>query len=136
MNERMTARTGGAGESFTEYARLLGVRDFKVLDPSGDKIGKIDDVFVGADGQPRYLAVKMGFLGTKMTFLPVQLVERIAPDDEAVFVWIPKDTAKDGPAFDRDYEFTTEDEVQIWQYYGLGEPVYVVTEFIVWEEAS
>jgi hypothetical protein len=136
MNERMTQDTAGAQGSFTEYGRLLDVRDYKVLDPAGEKIGKVDDMFVGTDGQPRYLAVRMGFLGTKSTILPVQLVNGIDTDDEVVFVTIPKDMAKDGPAFDRDYEFTTEDEVQIWQYYGLGEPVYVVTEFIVWEQAS
>ena len=136
MNDRNTPRSGGITGSFTEYARLREMRGYAVLDPAGDKIGKVDDVFVGADGQPRYLGVRMGLFGTKMTFLPVQLVERIDPDEAAVIVTITKDTAKAGPVFERDHTFTPEDEVQVWQAYGLGEPVYVVTEVMVWEEAS
>ena len=126
MNERNTPRSGGIPGSFAEYGRLREMRGYAVLDTVGDKIGKIDDVFVGADGQPRYLGVSMGLFGTKMTFLPVQLVEGIDTNEEA----------KSGPVFERDHRFTPEDEAQIWQYYGLGEPVYVVTEVLVWEEAS
>ena len=47
-----------------------------------------------------------------------------------------KDVAKDGPVFDRDHEFTSQNEAAIWSYYGLGEPTYVVTEVFLWEEAS
>ena len=136
MNERNTPRSGGIPGSFAEYGRLREMRGFAVLDTVGDKIGKIDDVFVGADGQPRYLGVSMGLFGTKMTFLPVQLVEGIDTNEEAVIVTITKETAKSGPVFERDHRFAPEDEAQIWQYYGLGEPVYVVTEVLVWEEAS
>jgi hypothetical protein len=115
---------------------LLQVKGCTVADPNGDKIGKVDDLFTGRDRQPRYLGVKMGFLGTKMTFIPIQLVTNVDPTDKSVTVAVTKELAKDGPVFDRDHEFTSQDEAAVWNYYGLGEPAYVMTEMLLWEEAS
>ena len=52
-------------------------------DPNEEKIGKVDDIYVGGDRQPRYLGVKMGFLGAKMTFIPVQLVSDVDLNEKA-----------------------------------------------------
>jgi hypothetical protein len=93
-------------------------------------------VFVGGDQQARCVGVKMRLLGTKMTVIPVQLVSRMDPNERTVWVSMPKDVARSGPVFERDHEFTPEDEQQIWDYYGLGEPLYRVTEIFVWREAS
>jgi len=137
MAERRTddqMRTGSTAQQGSNG--LLQVKGYTVYDPNGDKIGKVDDVFVGRDRQPRYLGVKMGLFGTKMTFMPIQLVTNVNPDDESATVAVTKDMAKDGPVFDRDHQFTSEDEIAIWNYYGLGEPTYVVTEVLVWEQAS
>ena len=123
-----TAQQGSGG--------LVQVKGYEVDDPNGDKIGKVDDIFVGRDRQPRYLGVKMGLFGTKMTFLPIQLVTSVNPDERVVRVAVTKDVAKDGPVFDRDHQFTSEDETATWNYYGLGEPTWVMTELLLWEEAS
>jgi hypothetical protein len=115
---------------------LLQVKGYTVTDLNGEKVGKVDDLFTGRDRQPRYLGVKMGFLGTKMTFIPIQLVTNVDPSEKAVTVAVTKDMAKEGPVFERDHEFNTQDEAAIWNYYGLGEPAYVMTEMLIWEEAS
>ena len=48
--------------------RFTAVEDqyagYTVYDPDGDKIGKVDDLFLDENDQPEYLGVKMGFLGT------------------------------------------------------------------------
>ncbi len=117
-------------------AGLLQAKGFTVADPNGEKIGKVDDIFTGRDRRPRYLAATMGLFGTKMTFIPIQLVTDVDIAEKVVVVAVTKDTAKDGPVFDRDHEFISEDETAIWDYYGLGEPSYVITEILLWEEAS
>ena len=91
---------------------------YEVYDQSGSKIGKVDDLFVDDSGQPEYVGVKTGLLGTSSTLIPWQL----ATVDEAngrIDVSVDKETAKDGPTFDDDREITPEFEQQVYSYYGL-----------------
>ena len=136
MTERQMHTTGSSTTGSEDFGYLFEAQDFKVLDPNEEKIGKIDEVYVGSDNKPRYLAVKMGFLGTNMTFLPVQLITRVDPDNKVVYVSVTKDMAKDAPGFDRDHQFSSEDEALIWKHYGLGRPVYVETEILIWRQPS
>src|SRR4028119_275757 len=48
---------------------------YTVYDSDGDKIGKVDDLFVDENDQPEYIGVKMGLLGTRSTLIPWQMVE-------------------------------------------------------------
>ncbi|HEX5851437.1 MAG TPA: PRC-barrel domain-containing protein, partial [Rubrobacter sp.] len=62
----------------TEYEhrsdRFTAVEDqyagYTVVDESGTKIGKVDDLFVDENDQPEYFGVNMGFLGTSSTLIP------------------------------------------------------------------
>ncbi len=110
----------------TEYEersdRFTAIEDrfagYEVYDQSGSKIGKVDDLFVDESDQPEYIGVKMGFLGTHSTLIPME----IATVDEAtsrIEVATDKETAKNGPAFDDDREITPEFEQQVYSYYGL-----------------
>ena len=91
---------------------------YTVYDQTGEKIGKVDDLFVDENDNPEYLGVKMGFLGTSSTLIPWQLatVEEAASRIE---VATQKETAKNGPAFDDDQEITPEFENEVHSYYGL-----------------
>jgi uncharacterized protein (TIGR02271 family) len=91
---------------------------YEVYDPSGEKIGKVDDLFVDENDQPEYIGVKMGFLGTSSTLIPVGIAT-IDSDRGFIEVSQPKSTVKDGPAFDDDQEVTPEYEEQVRSYYGL-----------------
>src|SRR3712207_510702 len=42
---------------------------YEVYDQNGEKIGKVDDLFVDESDQPEYIGVKMGFLGTSSTLI-------------------------------------------------------------------
>src|SRR3712207_1605063 len=92
---------------------------YEVYDQSGEKIGKVDDLFVDESEQPEYIGVKMGFLGMSSTLIPWQLV---TPDESSgrLTAATSKDTAKNGPAFDDDREITPEFEQQVYSYYGLS----------------
>ena len=92
---------------------------YTVVDQSGEKIGKVDDLFLDEDDQPEYFGVKMGFLGTSSTLIPADIA---TTNNEQGFIEVsqPKSTVKDGPAFDEDREITPEYENEVRSYYGLG----------------
>ncbi|CAA9530444.1 MAG: hypothetical protein AVDCRST_MAG05-4376 [uncultured Rubrobacteraceae bacterium] len=92
---------------------------YTVYDNGGSKIGKVDDLFLDENDQPEYIGVKMGFLGTSSTLIPMEM----ATTDESagtITVSTDKETAKNGPAFNDDHEITPEYENEVRSYYGLG----------------
>ena len=91
---------------------------YEVYDRNGEKIGKVDDLFVDENDNPEYIGVKIGFLGTSSTLIPMDLV---TVDESAgrLDVATDKETAKNGPAFDDDREITPDYENQVYSYYGL-----------------
>jgi uncharacterized protein (TIGR02271 family) len=91
---------------------------YEVYDPTGSKIGRVDDLFVDEGDQPEYLGVKIGLLGTKSTLIPWELVE-VREDEGRIIAALDKDRVKDGPAFDDDKEITHEFENEVYSYYGL-----------------
>ena len=93
--------------------------NYTVVDRSGEKIGKVDDLFLDENDQPEYFGVKMGFLGTSSTLIPADIT---TVDEERGFVEVSqsKDSVKNGPAFDDDREITPEYENEVRSYYGLG----------------
>jgi uncharacterized protein (TIGR02271 family) len=103
--------------------RFTAVEDqyagYTVVDESGTKIGKVDDLFLDENDKPEYFGVKMGFLGTSSTLIPVDIT---TTDDERGIIEVsqPKGTVQDGPAFDDDREITPEYENEVRSYYGLS----------------
>src|SRR3712207_3568232 len=92
---------------------------YEVYDPDGEKIGKVDDLFVDEQDNPEYIGVKMGFLGTSSTLIPWGVVNSTDDEGRRIIVSVDKAKAKDGPAFDDDREITPEFEKQVYSYYGL-----------------
>jgi uncharacterized protein (TIGR02271 family) len=92
---------------------------YTVYDNAGSKIGKVDDLFLDENDSPEYIGVKMGFLGTKSTLIPM---EAATVDESAGAITVSSDgeTVKNGPAFDDDREITAEYENEVRSYYGLG----------------
>ena len=92
---------------------------YAVYDPAGQKIGKVDDLFVDQSDEPEYIGVKMGFLGTRSTLIPWDAVSTTDDEGRAITVDIDKNKAKNGPTFDDDREITPEFEEEVYSYYGL-----------------
>src|SRR5215218_1158945 len=93
---------------------------YEVFDQVGEKIGKVDDLFVDESDQPEYIGVKIGFLGTSSTLIPWEAVSSTDDEGRTITVATDKDTAKNGPSFDDDREITPEFEQQVYSYYGLS----------------
>src|ERR687893_1561061 len=91
---------------------------YEVYDRNGEKIGKVDDLFVDEHDQPEYIGVKMGFLGTRSTLIPWE-VARVDENDHRIEVLVDKAQAKEGPSFNDDEDITPEYEEQVYSHYGL-----------------
>jgi uncharacterized protein (TIGR02271 family) len=92
---------------------------YTVYDQAGEKIGKVDDLFLDESDSPEYIGVKMGFLGTRSTLIPWGAVSSTDDEGRAITVATDKDTAKNSPTFDDDKEITPEFENEVYSYYGL-----------------
>ncbi len=96
-------------------------KDYTVYDRHYEKVGKVDDLFVDENDRPEYIGVKMGFLGTKSTLIPIELV-RINDRRELVEVAADEETIKGAPTFDNDSDITPEYEHGVYGYFGLQPP--------------
>src|SRR5918998_1325404 len=92
--------------------------DYTVYDRNGEKIGKVDDLFVDENDTPEYLGVKMGFLGTRSTLIPWE-VATVDENDRRIEVSVDKAQAKEGPSFNDDEDITPDYEEQVYSHYGL-----------------
>jgi hypothetical protein len=91
---------------------------YKVYDNQGDKIGKVDDLFVDESDNEEYIGVKLGLFGTKSTLIPMDIV-RVNEADKAIEVSDSKDHVQDAPTFGDDDEVTAEYEDRIRSHFGL-----------------
>jgi sporulation protein YlmC with PRC-barrel domain len=92
--------------------------DYKVYDNRGDKIGKVDDLFVDESDNEEYIGVKLGLFGMKSTLIPMEIV-RVNEAEKAIEVSDSKDRVKDAPTFGDDDEVTSEYEDRIRSHFGL-----------------
>src|SRR5919202_1882897 len=92
---------------------------YEVYDRNGQKIGKVDDLFVDEHDQPEYVGVKMGFLGLEGTSLIPMELTRVDERDRRIEVPVDKDTVKEGPSFNDDEDITPEYEERVYSHYGL-----------------
>jgi hypothetical protein len=91
---------------------------YKVYDNRGEKIGKVDDLFIDEADREEYVGVKMGFFGRKSTLIPMDIV-RVNEADRALEVSESKDHVKNAPSFDDDEDITHEYEERIRSHFGL-----------------
>jgi len=104
--------------------RFTGIEDqyagYEVYDRNGEKIGKVDDLFVDESNQPEYIGVKMGFLGLEGTSLIPWELTRVNEEGHRIEVSVDRAQVKEGPSFDDDEDITPEYEERVRGHYGLG----------------
>jgi uncharacterized protein (TIGR02271 family) len=93
---------------------------YEVYDRNGEKIGKVDDLFVDENDQPEYLGVKMGFLGLEGTSLIPWELTRVNGEGHRIEVSVEKAQVKEGPSFNDDEDITPQYENEVRSHYGLG----------------
>jgi uncharacterized protein (TIGR02271 family) len=108
-------RGGGYDEILERYSK------YEVYDRDGDKIGKVDELFLDENDRAEYLGVKMGFLGLEGTGLIPLEAAQVNEGERRIEVSADKETVKNGPSYSGDDDITPEYEERIRSHYGLGE---------------
>src|SRR4028118_705802 len=93
---------------------------YEVYDRDGDKIGKVDELFVDENDTLAYLGVKMGLLGLGGSALVPWEAARVNEGDRRIEVLADKETIKNGPSYEDDQEITPEYEERVHGHYGLS----------------
>jgi uncharacterized protein YrrD len=109
----MTDDQGQASWSLAEWhGRML-------LDRDGEKIGKLQDVYVDVEtDEPQFATVKEGFIGRHLTFVPLGGVQ-IGPDHLQVSV--TKEQVRSAPDIEmHGEELSQADESTLYHHYELN----------------
>ena len=97
--------------------RLLQFRGQNVFDADGDKIGKVDEIYLDAEtNEPEWALVNTGLFGSKSTFVPLR--DATEADGE-LRVRFDKATVKDAPRIDTDGELSQREESDLYRHYGM-----------------
>jgi uncharacterized protein (TIGR02271 family) len=98
-----------------EIDRVQGATAY---DNSGEKIGKVDQVYLDdQSGEPTWVTVNTGLFGTSTTFVPL---EGATFDGDDLRVGYDKDRVKDAPRIDVDQHLERDQEDELYRYYGLS----------------
>src|SRR5687767_9585430 len=96
---------------------LLAKRGEDLCDSTGDKLGKLEEIYLDAEtGAPEWALVNTGLFGTKSTFVPLR-----DATDEGGSLRVPyeKSQVKDAPKVDPDGELSQDQEAELYRHYGL-----------------
>jgi PRC-barrel domain len=90
-----------------------------LLDRNGDKIGKLQDVYVDVEtDEPQFGTVKEGLIGRHLTFVPLAGLQ-IGPDD--LQVTVTKDQVKSAPEIEmHGEELSQADESTLYHHFEMN----------------
>ena len=97
---------------------VLSWRGQNLVDSNGDKIGKIEEIYLDADSNnPEWALVTTGLFGTKQSFVPIQ---DATPGENGDGIRVPfeKATVKDAPTVDPDGKLSEQEEADLYRHYG------------------
>jgi uncharacterized protein (TIGR02271 family) len=100
-----------------EVEVILGWRGRPVVDGDGDRIGKLDEIYVDREtGKPEFAVVDLGLLGLKSRLVPLA---GAASAEEKIKVPYTQEQVKEAPDLELDGEPKPEDEAKLYRHYGL-----------------
>jgi uncharacterized protein (TIGR02271 family) len=100
-----------------ETSEVTHWRGRTMIASDGDKIGKIDEIYLDEEtGRPEWALVNTGLLGTKSNFVPLI---GATSEGEEVRVEHTKDQVKDAPGVDPDGQLSQQEEATLYRHYGL-----------------
>jgi sporulation protein YlmC with PRC-barrel domain len=83
----------------------------------GEKLGKVDGVYIDNETQrPEWAAVKSGLFGTHISLVPLATAD-VSGDE--LRVPFDKDTLKGAPHHDPDRELSPQQEIELFEHYGI-----------------
>ena len=95
---------------------VLSWRGQDMVDSSGDKIGKIEEIYLDAETDaPEWAVVTTGLFGSKQSFVPIGDATSAG---DGIRVPFEKATVKDAPKVDPDGRLSQEEERELYRHYG------------------
>ena len=99
------------------HANLADWRGKDILDRDGEKIGKLEDVYVDTETDvEEFGTVKEGLISKHLTFVPLH---EVTASPDYLQVWVSKSLVKDAPNIDTDGELSPDEEEGVYRHYGL-----------------
>jgi sporulation protein YlmC with PRC-barrel domain len=92
---------------------------YGVYDNAGEKIGKVDDLFIDEADREEYIGVKMGLFGLSgKTLIPMEIAH-VDEQQRRIEVDASKDQVKNAPHYSDDDDIDHEFEARIREHFGL-----------------
>ena len=99
-------------------AKLGDSRGNDDLDREGEKIGKLEDVFVDTETDlEEFGTIKEGLISKHLTFVPLH---EVTASPDYIQVRVSKSLVKDAPNMDTEAEISSLDEAGLYRHYGLS----------------
>jgi uncharacterized protein (TIGR02271 family) len=100
-----------------ELTEAYDYRGRTLVDPQGDKIGQVEEIYLDTQTHlPEWALVHTGLLGKRSHFVPLR---DAGASGEEVRVSFDKETIKDAPSIEPEGELTQEEEARLYSHYGL-----------------
>ncbi|MFF4599600.1 PRC and DUF2382 domain-containing protein [Amycolatopsis sp. NPDC001319] len=94
--------------------------DSAVVDPDGNKIGKVGNVYLAdTTREPEWITVKTGLFGSKESFVPLSGAN---VDNDGIHVNVAKDQVSEAPRIDADGHLSSTESAELYRHYGLPMP--------------
>jgi uncharacterized protein (TIGR02271 family) len=92
---------------------------YEIYDEDGERIGKLDDLFVDEDDNPEYVGVRTETLGTSSALIPADVIT-VDDSSRRMVVSRSKGVVEAGPTYGAHEEVTPEFEERVRSHYGLA----------------
>jgi sporulation protein YlmC with PRC-barrel domain len=100
-----------------EKERMLQFRGEELTDREGEKIGRIEEIYLDADsGEPEWVLVHTGLFGSKRNFVPLAGATEL---EGQLRVPLEKATVKDAPQIELNGQLTKDEEAALYKHYGV-----------------
>jgi PRC-barrel domain len=97
--------------------RMLEFRGEDLSDRAGEKVGRIEEIYLDADsGEPEWALIHTGLFGSKRTFVPLA---GATENDGQLRVPLEKSTVKDAPQVEPNGQLTKPEEAKLYRHYGM-----------------
>jgi uncharacterized protein (TIGR02271 family) len=112
---------GVTGKQRDDRFETLGERyaSYEVYNQDGERLGKVDHLFLDEDDQPEYVGVETGLLGSKAVLIPAEVIMTY-DEQRRMMVSRPRSLVEVGPSFRDQGEVTPGFEERVRRHYGLS----------------
>jgi sporulation protein YlmC with PRC-barrel domain len=92
---------------------------YEVYDNAGERIGKVDDLFIDETDREEYIGVKVGLFGLSGKTLISMEIAHVDEQQRRVEVAASKDQAKNAPHYRDEDDIDHEFEARVREHFGL-----------------